>query len=379
MENNAEYVVSIDFNFIKCRAWIAPVYKGDSIDYSGEAMYFYSPKGIVSKPQICNVIGLIEMQLLDYQFTGSLKMPKDVYPFLTNSSLLKVEYSKIIQELVDKLKTCNPVLNEHACEWCFYIPPFMNGTAQRRFVFFDIIGTAMSQKGISVNHFISPLRSIKGYLDNDSYLEKNSKILYVSYGADTIETYLWSNGSITSINVSNLGASMIEKLLFDDLKKNYPDYRYVYENNLRLLNEMGNTHLDLKEIILYELKKEKEECYIRKGSMILLDFQMGKYTGCVKPNNPYMSYRFEYFWDNIDDIIKPYQDEVSQYFQEVKDSCPNDIDRVYCVGKPFEMPWLFYSLKSSFDDCIITMARDSSFVPVRGTAYYVRDIIKKNV
>ena len=131
---------------------------------------------------------------------------------------------------------------------------------KRRFKYIEIVSTALSRKGINVNHFISSQEAIKGVLDYLALSKESKSSLFIHYGASTIETSLWEKGENTNCFISDLGASQIEQMILSCYKLNNPDnYHNAYDHTSRLLRETGNYLIDVGQRLLYEIKKKKED------------------------------------------------------------------------------------------------------------------------
>ena len=375
MENVVQYVVGMDFNFRRCRAWIVPVFEKND---NGSSLLFtnFTTSDHIYEWQIDE--GFLSCGFKDFfpdlHFPDAL-FQNDFYSFLTSNPLHFSGYCKILEELVERLQSCNSVLKSCSCEWCFYIPPFMYYPIKRRFKYIEIVSTALSRKGINVNHFISSQEAIKGVLDYLALSKESKSSLFIHYGASTIETSLWEKGENTNSFISdNLGASQIERAILSYYKCNNPDnFNNAYEHTNRLLCETGNNYVDLSQSILYIIKKQKEDCYRSATSHFYLDFNFGRFVGLIGIDNPFRPYSFEFCGD-LDAITEDYQNAVHDYFKELSEQIgAYGIKRIILSGGACNMGWVWPMVKTVFPEAEIVGCRHPSYVLVRGTAYYVRN------
>ena len=236
MNKNVKFIVGIDFNFIRCRAWGVPVFAD-----SGEALHFFIRYGDCYSTKY-DIRSHIFLSSLRYQDINK------IYSSLKSNPQIYSGYCKVLEDIVDCLLLGYLVLKENSCEWCFYIPPFWDCTLELRFYFIDLISKVLSKKGIVVNHFVSSLKAIEGFLGNNDRLKSSSSLL-IHYGKDTIVASKWKNGLMTQHVTSELGASHIERMIFDYYRLNDSNYNYAYDGTARLLCETGNNFLNIEHLL----------------------------------------------------------------------------------------------------------------------------------
>lgn len=373
MNKNAQYIIGIDFNFKRCRAWGMSVLAG-----GGRALPLYD--------NYVNPHDSLELDITNDFISSNLNRSlrhisqDEIYSFLISNPLCYSGYCNVLEDIVERLQSCNSVLKELSCEWCFYLPPFWDSTLERRFYFINLIGTGLSKTGIEVKRFVPYLKAIEGFLGNyGDGMIKSSSTLFIYYGANTIEVSKWENGMMIQTFTSELGASLIEKLIFEYYRLNDSNYNYAYDGTERVLRETGNEYYNIGSTVLYRIKKSKEEMF-RNGNYphYILNFNWGTFTGLVGKNNPFRPYSFEFYIDDVQPIIQPYMDKVNEFFHKVKD-LTSDIDLIFCTGKASSMSWVNSSLLKIFKKSSIYIDRSPSHFFAKCSADYVRSIIRKSI
>ncbi len=197
--------------------------------------------------------------------------------------------------------------------------------------------------------------------------QSSGLILVVDFGSSTIDfTLVYNNKKIDIDNLSNihLGAQNVELQMFSsyttgiDTRNQYLERKAISES---LLRKENMTYINLNSMLLYALRRRKEEAYSdgygkrdEDGNKAMYGFDW-RYSFArermVLKCKPY-----ECFFEDENSLLGSYIEDVKSLFQEVKEvidqkCAPADIQQLQLIvsGGASRMPWVREKLSEVFE------------------------------
>ena len=197
--------------------------------------------------------------------------------------------------------------------------------------------------------------------------QSSGLILVVDFGSSTIDfTLVYNNKKIDIDNLSNihLGAQNVELQMFSsyttgiDTRNQYLERKAISEG---LLRKENMTYINLNSMLLYALRRRKEEAYSdgygkrdEDGNKAMYGFDW-RYSFArermVLKCKPY-----ECYFEGENTLLGSYIQDVKNLFQEVKDKisqkfAPADIQELQLIvsGGASRMPWVRETLSEVFN------------------------------
>ena len=253
----------------------------------------------------------------------------------------------------------------------------------------NFFNNALSEYQQEVRYCINESNAIECYACHE--LHNCKYALIINYGHEVIDYTLIHYGLMKSvINVSNyfLGTRNIERAMLEsymsDPRSNYQQARLATE---QALNQMGESSIDVRATLEYELRKEKERALTN-----------------YNPNNPRRPYDYKFSYDfydkTVDVIFDDYQYNFKHkgFFRGDKGVCEkyimavtNDfiqfrektklygvsiIDSIFVTGEGCKLPWIHDEIIKAFGKSTnVFLDYDPEYSIAKGIALYSKSLL----
>ena len=369
-----KYIVGIDFGNVKTTAWAVPIsdYNDAKLHLSGASLLLHSfidpnPYQIQLKKHVA------EMSDMDKQ---------------NNANYIH----KVINRLLELNKNILSIENGEP-NFRLYLASPSNWSNEDKLEHLIFFNTSIKSLGLQFDAAIDEgFGALFSAYEDESDMQKCS--LVIDYGSNIINYTAIQNGKIISdMSWSNqqLGASLIEKsmLLTVGPKKSegYTNYSEMIHATQQMLTSHNLTHIDPEQVLLFELRKIKEERYACQSDTYALALSFEKITGISDFEIPTYIAK-----GNLTDVTREYQDAVRDDLINLRDrlsdklrslnnissSDSQDItkeyrpDRIILSGGGSIMSWFIRMVKEVFDIQEVIHSIIPTLDVAKGVARYAR-------
>ena len=367
-----EFLVGIDFGHGETAAWVVPFNGNTEIAPEGNSLRLTSSNK-EGERQIWSVVYKEQGEVYSLEPKGNAFSPITELKgkLHTLSPQKRLAYKKFISLVVERLLKINQILrwDEAANEWnfdlCIACPTSWN--QDEIFEYLQFFNEALSPKNIQVLWIIK--ESDAAFFSKLNMVDNNGCTLVIDYGSSTIDYTAVENMKKISRDEwssKTLGASAIERFMMrptDGLE----EFKEKYERAQAIINETGNTHIDIDEILRLECRKAKENLYKDNQRVANVHFNLKTYI----PESPRCI--FDYDFDlTADNGFGEYCKKVQRSFTEFKDNLNRPVDKIILSGGACVMPWVADMVKEVFDGTRIVDDQFPQYVVANGVALYAR-------
>ena len=253
----------------------------------------------------------------------------------------------------------------------------------------NFFNNALSEYQQEVRYCINESNAIECYVCHE--LHNCKYALIINYGHEVIDYTLIHYGLMKSvINVSNcfLGTRNIECAMLEsymsDPKSNYQQARLATE---QALNQMGNSSIDVRATLEYELRKEKERAFaiynpndprIPYDYKLLFDFYKETGDEIFDDDQYVFKCRGRFRGDKgvCEKYIMAVTNDFIQFREKTKLYGVSKIDSIFVTGEGGKLPWIRDEIIKAFGKSTnVFIDRDPEYSIAKGIALYSKILL----
>lgn len=254
----------------------------------------------------------------------------------------------------------------------------------------NFFNNALSEYQQEVRYCINESNAIECYACHE--LHNCKYALIINYGHEVIDYTLIHYGLMKSvINVSNcfLGTRNIERAMLEsymsDPKSNYQQARLATE---QALNQTGNSSIDVRATLEYELRKEKERAFTNYNPndprrpydyKLLFDFYEETGAEIFYDDDQYV-FRFRGRFRGDKGVCEKYIMAVTNDFIQFREKTKlygvSKIDSIFVTGEGCKLPWIHDEIIKAFGKSTnVFLDYDPEYSIAKGIALYSKILL----
>lgn len=253
----------------------------------------------------------------------------------------------------------------------------------------NFFNNALSEYQQEVRYCINESNAIECYACHE--LHNCKYALIINYGHEVIDYTLIHYGLMKSvINVSNcfLGTRNIERAMLEsymsDPKSNYQQARLATE---QVLNQTGNSSIDIRATLEYELREVKERAFInynpndpRRPYDYKFSYDFYEETGDEIFDDDQYNFKHKGFFRGDKGVCEKYIMAVTNDFIQFREKTKlygvSIIDSIFVTGEGRKLPWIHDEIIKSFGKSTnVFLDCDPEYSIAKGIALYSKSLL----